>query len=151
MRIDGAGATHDLLEHLQALNARRTVRYTVGWMMTEADEKAIAALPETQWQTSLHQDGTVQEEYGVAELDRAQHPGWVAGEDAVAGTPDQAVAQAPEEADTVRTQDRLAVSGRGYQLLRRTRKAEADDPHGRRWPRGKATDDATVLYLALAN
>jgi hypothetical protein len=82
VRIDGAGATHDLLEHLQALNARRTVRYTVGWMMTGADEKAIAALPETQWQTSLHQDGT-------------------------------AVAQAPEEADTVRTQDRLAVSGTG--------------------------------------
>jgi hypothetical protein len=37
------------------------------------------------------------------------------------------------------------------ELLRRTRKAEAGDPHGRRWPRGKATDDATVLYLALAN
>jgi hypothetical protein len=37
------------------------------------------------------------------------------------------------------------------ELLRRTRQAEARDPHGRRWPRGKATDDATVLYLALAN
>jgi len=37
------------------------------------------------------------------------------------------------------------------ELLCRTRKAEAGDPHGRRWPRGKASDDATVLYLALAN
>jgi hypothetical protein len=31
VRVDGAGATHDLLEHLEALNtARRTVRYLVG-------------------------------------------------------------------------------------------------------------------------
>jgi Protein phosphatase 2C len=37
------------------------------------------------------------------------------------------------------------------ELLRRTRKAEARDPHGRRWPRGKASDDATVVYLALAD
>ncbi|MCW2937321.1 MAG: family transposase [Actinomycetia bacterium] len=95
VRIDGAGATHDLLEHLQALNtARRTVRYTVGWMMTGADETAIAALPETQWQTSLHQDGTVQGEYGVAELtglntrvgSRRRCGCWYAGPSRRAGT-----------------------------------------------------------------
>jgi hypothetical protein len=32
VRVDGAGATHDLLTHLETLNTtRRTVRYTVGW------------------------------------------------------------------------------------------------------------------------
>jgi hypothetical protein len=47
VRVDGAGATHGLLEHLEALNTtRRTVRYTVGWKITEDDEKAIAKLPE---------------------------------------------------------------------------------------------------------
>ena len=47
VRIDGAGATHDLLKHLEGLNtARRTVRYSVGWKMTDADEQAIAKLPE---------------------------------------------------------------------------------------------------------
>lgn len=69
VRVDGAGATHDLLAHLEGLNtARRTVRYTVGWKMTDADEHAIALLPEQAWQESLHQDGTLQAEYGIAEL-----------------------------------------------------------------------------------
>lgn len=69
VRIDGAGATHELLEHLQGLNtSRRTVRYSVGWKMTDADETAIAQLPADAWAVSLHQDGRVQDEYGIAEL-----------------------------------------------------------------------------------
>jgi hypothetical protein len=69
VRIDGAGATHELLEHLEQLNtARRTVRYTVGWKMTDADEHAIGLLPEQAWQDSLAQDGTLQAERGIAEL-----------------------------------------------------------------------------------
>ncbi len=62
IRVDGAGATHELLQHLEALNTtRRTVRYTVGWKITEDDEKAIARLPEAAWETSVHQDGSLQE------------------------------------------------------------------------------------------
>jgi sarcosine oxidase gamma subunit len=39
VRIDGAEATHDLLEHMEALNtACRTVRYLVGWTMTGDDD-----------------------------------------------------------------------------------------------------------------
>ena len=69
VRVDGARATHELLTHLEALNtARRTVRYTVGWRIDGADERAIGQLPEAAWETSLHQDGTVQESYAVAEL-----------------------------------------------------------------------------------
>ncbi|MEV5842191.1 transposase [Streptomyces sp. NPDC051985] len=69
IRVDGAGATHGLLEHLEALNnMRRTVCYTVGWKITEDDEKAIARLPEMAWETSVHQDGSLQEGYFVAEL-----------------------------------------------------------------------------------
>ena len=69
VRVDGAGATHDLPAHLQGLNTtRRTVRYSVGWKMTDADETAIAQLPESAWAASLHQDGTLQAEYGIAEL-----------------------------------------------------------------------------------
>jgi hypothetical protein len=63
VRIDGAGATHDLLSRLEALNTtRRTVRYTVGWKMTDAEETAIALLAEEDWQVSLHHDGTLQAE-----------------------------------------------------------------------------------------
>ncbi|MCH0562946.1 integrase [Streptomyces sp. MUM 2J] len=35
------------------------------------------------------------------------------------------------------------------ELIRRVREAEAGDPEGRRWPRGKAHDDATVLHCVL--
>lgn len=69
VRVDGAKATHDLLTHLEALNTtRRTVRYTVGWTIGDAHEPAIAQLPETAWETSLHQDGSIQDGYSVAEL-----------------------------------------------------------------------------------
>ncbi|MCX4745674.1 transposase [Kitasatospora sp. NBC_01287] len=81
VRIDGAGATHDLLAHLEVLNtARRTVRYLVGWTITEDDEKAIAKLPERAWEASLRQSGEVQEGYSVAELTGLNtRPGWPVG------------------------------------------------------------------------
>ncbi|GGS31652.1 hypothetical protein GCM10010269_82640 [Streptomyces humidus] len=81
IRVDGAGATHGLLEHLEALNtARRTVRYSVGWKMTDADERAIAKLPEGTWETSLKQNGDLQEGYFVAELsDLNTRDGWPQG------------------------------------------------------------------------
>ncbi|XUL89494.1 hypothetical protein ACQ86D_25025 [Streptomyces galilaeus] len=47
---------------------RRTVRYTVGWKIAQDGEQAIARLPETTWETSLHQDDSLQEGYFVAEL-----------------------------------------------------------------------------------
>jgi hypothetical protein len=69
VRIDGAGATHDLLEHLHHLNtAWRTVRFTVGWAITDTDETAIAALPESAWEASLRQDGEATTTAGVADL-----------------------------------------------------------------------------------
>jgi len=76
LRRSGAGATHGLLEHLEALNTtRRTVRYAVGRKVTEDNEKAIARLPETAWETSVYQDGSLQEGYYVAELtDRIERP-----------------------------------------------------------------------------
>ncbi|MFG2950821.1 integrase [Streptomyces adustus] len=42
----------------------------------------------------------------------------------------------------------LAANGPS-EVLRRVRDAEAGDPAGRRWPRGKASDDATVLHWLL--
>jgi len=81
VRVDGAGATHELLERLEALNtARRTVRYTVGWKMTDADEQAIALIPEDAWEDSLRQDGDIQNGYHVAELTGVnRRQGWPDG------------------------------------------------------------------------
>jgi hypothetical protein len=86
IRIDGAGATHDLLTHLQALNTkRRSVYYTVGWSITDADETAIAALPAHAWDPGLHQDGEVDGEVGVAELTGlSTRTGWPAGQRLIA-------------------------------------------------------------------
>ena len=81
IRIDGAGATHDLLDHLEALNTtRRTVRYLVGWKMTDADERAIALLPDDVWQDTLAQNGTAVSSAHIAELtDLSTRPGWPGG------------------------------------------------------------------------
>ncbi len=69
IRIDGAGATYELLEHLQQMNtAWRTVRFTVGWTITDTDDDAISRLPESAWTDSPHQDGTPTDQAGVAEL-----------------------------------------------------------------------------------
>ena len=69
IRVDGAGATHDLLEHIEAMNRLwRSVKFTVGWTITDADETAIAALPTGAWTDGLAQDGTAVEKAHVAEL-----------------------------------------------------------------------------------
>ena len=43
----------------------------------------------------------------------------------------------------------LVTASGPAEVIRRVRDAEADDPVGRRWPRGKARDDATVLHWTL--
>jgi hypothetical protein len=46
----------------------RTVKFTVGWTITDTDENAIAALPAHAWTDSLTQDGTATDQAQVAEL-----------------------------------------------------------------------------------
>jgi Transposase DDE domain group 1 len=81
IRIDGAGAAHGLLKRLEALSTRRrTVRYLVGWTITDADEQAIALLPEQVWGDTLAQDGTPVATAHIAELTGLNtRPGWPGG------------------------------------------------------------------------
>ena len=54
VRVDGAGASHELITHLLSLaGRRRTVLFTCGWMITAADEQAIRLLPATAWQAAV--------------------------------------------------------------------------------------------------
>jgi hypothetical protein len=54
VRVDGAGASHELITHLLSLSSRRrTVLFTCGWMITQADEQAIRLLPATAWQAAV--------------------------------------------------------------------------------------------------
>jgi len=67
VRVDGAGASHELIGHLLSLaSPRRTVLFTCGWMITPAGEDAIKMLPASAWQPGLAQDGKVQEDKHVA-------------------------------------------------------------------------------------
>jgi hypothetical protein len=69
VRLDGAGASHEFIEHLTHLSARRrTVYFTSGFPITDADENAIRQLPAKAWGPAFDQDGTVDEHAQVAEL-----------------------------------------------------------------------------------
>jgi hypothetical protein len=82
VRVDGAGASHELITHLLSLSSRRrTALFTSGWMITEADEQAIRLLPAAAWQAAVDQDGAVQEDKHVAEITHllSRAAGWPDG------------------------------------------------------------------------
>ncbi|WP_252393909.1 transposase [Candidatus Mycolicibacterium alkanivorans] len=69
--IDGAGSTHDVLDHLTALNARRgyTVEYSVGFDLDARVRGAITAMPEDVWSDVLDPTGKARDDHsGVAEI-----------------------------------------------------------------------------------
>jgi hypothetical protein len=69
VRVDGAGASHELIEHLLSLSSpRKTVLFTCGWMITGADEAAIMQVPQDAWKPGISQDGEAEEEKDVAEI-----------------------------------------------------------------------------------
>ncbi len=69
VRVDGAGASHELIKHLLALSSpRRKMLFTCGWMITAADEQAIAMLPAGAWKPGIAQDGKAEADKDVAEI-----------------------------------------------------------------------------------
>jgi hypothetical protein len=69
VRVDGAGASHELVRHLLSMSsARRIVLFTCGWMITAADEDAIRQVPADAWKPGTGQDGTAEEDKDVAEV-----------------------------------------------------------------------------------
>ena len=121
VRVDGAGASHELITHLLSLSSRRrTVLFTCGWAITEADEQAIGLLPAAAWQAAVDQDGVVQEDKHVAEITHLTQPGRrLARRAAVDRAPHQALAPAGQEPDRLRARHRLAVLHHRHQHPRR--------------------------------
>ena len=69
IRVDGAGASHELIEHLLSLSSpRRAVLFTCGWVITAADEDAIRQVPAGAWKPGTAQDGTAEDDKDVAEI-----------------------------------------------------------------------------------
>jgi Transposase DDE domain group 1 len=69
IRVDGAGASHELVKHLLSLcSPRRKVLFTCGWMITAADEDAIRQVPAGAWKPGVTQDGGPEKDKAVAEI-----------------------------------------------------------------------------------
>ena len=120
VRVDGAGASHELISHLLSLSSRRrTVLFTSGWAITEADERAIGLLPAAAWQAAVDQDGVVQEDKHAAEITHllSRAAGWAA----VDRAPHQALPPPGAEPDRLRARYRVAVFHHRHQHPRRRR------------------------------
>ena len=110
VRVDGAGASHELISHLLSLSSRfRAVLFTSGWMITEADEDAIRKLPASAWKPAVDQDGTVQQDKHVAEITHltSRAAGWPGGLRWIVRRTRPSAAG--EEPDRLRAGHRLAV------------------------------------------
>jgi hypothetical protein len=67
--IDGAGAGHQIVDHLTALNRRgHKVHYSVGFDLDERTRRAITRLADLGWEPALDADGRPRKDAHVAEL-----------------------------------------------------------------------------------
>lgn len=64
LRVDSAGASHELLDWARDGN----IRFSVGYALTEAVRDAIKSLPESAWTAAQSQDGTERPNGEVAEI-----------------------------------------------------------------------------------
>jgi Transposase DDE domain group 1 len=79
---DGAGASHDLIKHLDKLAARpgHQVIYSAGWALGAREKTAIAAVPPDTWQIAVDEHGEVRErraDDACASRDCAHRRCWV--------------------------------------------------------------------------
>jgi hypothetical protein len=80
--VDGAGASHELIKHLDKLAARPgyQVIYPVGWALTEREKTALRLVPEQAWQIAIDGRGEVRERRAVdacGNLDCGHRRCWV--------------------------------------------------------------------------
>jgi len=69
VRVDGAGASHELIAHLLSLSTpRKKVLFTCGWTIMTADEDAIRRLPADAWKPGITQDGNAEDDKDTAEI-----------------------------------------------------------------------------------
>jgi Transposase DDE domain group 1 len=70
VRVDGAGATHDLVAYIRTAGGRRGRRweFSAGWACTGREMNAIELVPARAWQPGIDQHGEVVQDTFVAEL-----------------------------------------------------------------------------------
>lgn len=89
LRVDSAGASHELLDWAR----EGQIRFSVGYDLTERVREAVRALPESPWQAALEQGGSPRANGEVAEithlLDLESWPCGSRGRGGPNGGPDQ--------------------------------------------------------------
>ena len=70
VRLDGAGFSHDLLEHIPAGGGTkgRDWEFSVGWSCTDTEIDAIQRLPKGAWTAGIDQNGDLVDDTFVADL-----------------------------------------------------------------------------------
>lgn len=70
VRLDGAGFSHDLLDHIAAAGGKRgrAWEFSVGWSCTDTEMDAIAQVPRQAWESGIDQAGEPVADTFVAEL-----------------------------------------------------------------------------------
>jgi hypothetical protein len=70
VRLDGAGFSHELLEHVAAGGGKRGRHweFSVGWSCTDTEMTAIEQLPTEAWTPGIDQDGDIVADTFVADL-----------------------------------------------------------------------------------
>nr|MDQ2710446.1 IS1380 family transposase [Actinomycetota bacterium] len=70
IRADGAGASHELLDWITTLDAKRgrSVQYSVGYAVTDKVRDAIARVPKTAWKPAITAQGEPREHGDVVEI-----------------------------------------------------------------------------------
>jgi len=73
--IDGAGASHEVIDHLTALNTAndhggrgRRLEYSIGWPVDTRTKSALARMRQQDWTSGLRADGRVETEAEVVDL-----------------------------------------------------------------------------------
>ncbi|WP_460806926.1 IS1380 family transposase [Micromonospora zhanjiangensis] len=82
VRADSAGATHAVLDWLttQDVKRGRTIEYSIGWSIGEAERQAITGVPTSAWTPAINADGGLRDGAHVAELTGLLTlTGWPAG------------------------------------------------------------------------
>jgi hypothetical protein len=116
VRLDGAGFSHTLLEHVATGGVKgRTWEFSVGWSCTDREVDAIDTTPKQCWQNAIDQDGGRPEDTWVADitglLDLSQWTEKIPGLRIIAR-------DAPLHPKyTKRASDREKTRGRRYQLI----------------------------------
>lgn len=117
VRLDGAGFSHKLLEHIAAgggVNGR-TWEFSVGWSCTDREIDAIDATPKAAWQNGINQDGTLLDDTWVADI-----TGLLDLSEWTERTPGLRIIARDEPLHpkyTKRASDREKARGRRYQLI----------------------------------